>query len=317
LAQKYTSSLKTLLGKDFPKRYSFFVQSTVFQRLFSLSLECLVYPSIWVALGLASLTYFIQTTLNLPADWRPIALIFAMALIPYNLDRIVDSYVQTIPDPKIQGYFRSRGVFILLAIAILVAGILLFLAPTAVRRVSLGGFVPLVYGIPLLPIRQQNRTRWYRLKDIPGAKAWIVDCVLTYAVVAVPLAYAGAAVDRTVVLLIGFLLVFIGTNSHLFDVRDLDSDRQKGVQTLPVLIGIRGTRVVLTTLNLLLIPLMTWSWTTPLPSLSPGIVVPSILVNLLAIWTLSPTMSRNVYDVGLDGGLFLPSLLVWIGSLMP
>lgn len=288
------------------------LMSTVWENLYRFTLEGLVYPSIWVALGLASLTYFVQTTLNLPADWQPIALIFTTALIPYNLDRILDSYVQKIPDPKIQGYFRSRGVFVLLAIAILAASSLLLLAPTAVRLVSLGGLLPLIYGIPLFPVHQQSKTRWYRPKDIPGAKAWIVDSVLTYAVVAVPLAYAGAGVNPSVLVLIGFLLVFIGTNSHLFDFRDIDSDQQKGVQTLPVLLGIQRTRVVLTLFNLLLIPLIFGAWITPLPLLFSGIVIVGVLLNLFAIWTLSPKSSREAYDVALEAGLFLPGLLTWI-----
>ena len=77
------------------------------ERVYRLFLFTIVYPSIWVAAGLASLVVFVQYTLGLDFEWPPVLLIFASALIPYNLDRIADTYVQTIPDQKPQTA-RSR-----------------------------------------------------------------------------------------------------------------------------------------------------------------------------------------------------------------
>jgi hypothetical protein len=67
----------------------------------------LVYPNFWVSAAISSLVIFVQTTLNLPRQWEPIALIFSSALIPYNLDRMADTYVQKIPVPQAQTYFRQ------------------------------------------------------------------------------------------------------------------------------------------------------------------------------------------------------------------
>ena len=75
-------------------------QVTNGQRLYQCFLEILIYPSIWTAAGVASLTYFVQETLCLSHDWGAVALIFATALLFYNLDRLLDSYHQPIPDPK-------------------------------------------------------------------------------------------------------------------------------------------------------------------------------------------------------------------------
>lgn len=277
-------------------------------------LEIFIYPSLWVAAGIASLVYFTQDTLNLPVDWHSIALIFAAALVPYNLDRILDSFVQRIPDPKAQAYFRQPGIFFFLITAILAIAILLYSAPLKVRLVSCGGLIPLLYGIPLLPLRQQQKTRWYRLKDIPGAKAWIVAGIITYAVVAVPLAYADAVFDRSAALTTLFLLVFVGTNSHLFDVRDVNSDLEKGVLTLPLMIGVRGIKIFWTILNLVLSIVLSWSKSTGLAIPEPAIFVPVIVVNLMAIWLLNPNSPRNAYSIWLDGCLFLPGLLTWLIS---
>ena len=66
--------------------------------LYDKFLEIFIYPSIWVAAALASLTIYTQNVLDLPTDWRAPFLIFFASLVFYNLDRIFDSYVQEIPD---------------------------------------------------------------------------------------------------------------------------------------------------------------------------------------------------------------------------
>ena len=127
-------------------------QLTLGQWLYQGFLKFFIYPSFWVSAGLASLTYFTQETLGLNHDWQPLIFIFFAALIPYNLDRIFDSYVQTIPDPQAQSYFRHRGIFILPVVAAVGLAILLYNAPPEVRLVSCGGIAPLIYRIPLLPL---------------------------------------------------------------------------------------------------------------------------------------------------------------------
>ena len=146
-------------------------------------IQLIVYPSIWVAAAIASLGIYTQEILELGHNWQAIALIFATALIPYNLDRIFDSYVQKIPDNKAQVFFRQPYVWALLATATIATATLLLNAPSRIRYVSLAGIVPLLYGTPLFPWKRQSQWQWYRLKDIPGSKAWIVGSILTYAAI--------------------------------------------------------------------------------------------------------------------------------------
>ena len=282
------------------------------QWLYQRFLEILIYPSIWTAAGVASLTYFVQETLGLPHDWRAVALIFATALLFYNLDRLLDSSIQPIPDAKAQSFVLHPGFKLFLLVTALVVGILLYQAPATVRLVSCGGFLPLIYGMPLLPWVREGNWRWYRIKDIPGAKAWIVAVIITYALVAVPLAYAGVMFEESAALIALFLLIFTGTNSHLFDVRDLDSDREKGVMTLPLMVGVRVNRLIWTGLNLSLLAFLSWFWSTGLNSPALEVILPVLAINLAFIWLLSPDTPRNIYNIGLDGCLFLPILLTKI-----
>lgn len=278
------------------------------QQLYEAFLTLVIYPNLWVAAAITSLVPFVQVTLGLAWDWQPIALIFSAALLPYNVDRVADTHVQKIPDQRAQAFFQHSGVWGLLLGASLATGLLIYAAPPAVRLVSLGGLLPLIYGVPLFPWQGRKGLRWYRIKDIPGAKAWIVCGIITYAVVAVPLAYAGAPFDASAALTSLFLLIFVGSNSHMFDVRDIESDAKKGVVTMPVLWGTEGTRLFWIIANLSLIAALSWGWRVGLQIPDPAIALPLILITLTYILTLGPNTARNVYNIWIDGCLFLPIL---------
>ena len=258
--------------------------------------------------AIASLGMFTQEMLQLGHNWQAISLIFSTALIPYNLDRIFDSYVQKIPDTKAQLFFRQPCIWVLLLTAIITTGILLYHAPLRVRYVSLAGIIPLLYGTPLFPWKSRSRWQWYRLKDIPGLKAWIVGSVLTYAVIALPMGYAGAKYDRVAALITLFMFVFIVTNSHIFDIRDIKSDREKGVITLPIMAGIRGTKIILTAINILMLLTIIIAWITNLMAYHPEIIL-ATAVNLIYIWLVNINTPRWVYGILIEGLLFVPTVL--------
>ncbi|MFE4108246.1 UbiA family prenyltransferase [Almyronema epifaneia] len=279
------------------------------QVLYDTFLRLFIYSNIWVSAAIASLVFFVQQTLALAWQISPILLIFVAALIPYNLDRVIDTQVQKIPDQKAQAFFRHSGVTLLLGFAAIGLSWLIYQAPVTVRWVCLGGLIPLVYGIPLWPIYRHSQWRWYRLKDIPGAKAWIVAATITYAVVAVPLAYAKQGLDLAGGLTSLFLLIFVGSNSHIFDIRDIESDRQQGVYTMPVLWGVSNTRWFWLAANLLLIALLAWGWQENLQIPAPAIALPSLILTLSYISQVDANTHRDTYNIWIDGVLWLPALL--------
>jgi 4-hydroxybenzoate polyprenyltransferase len=282
------------------------VASSLFSYFNSLFRQLIIYPSIWVSAAIASLGIFTQEVLELEHNWQAIALIFSTALIPYNLDRIIDTYVQKIPDTKAQSFFRQPWIWVLLLTAIISSGWLLYHAPVRVRYVSIAGIIPLLYGTPLFPW-YQSQWQWYRLKDFPGSKAWIVGATLTYAAIALPMAYAGAKYDVTAVFTTSFMFVFIVTNSHIFDIRDIQSDREKGVITLPIMVGIKGTKIILTAMNISMLMTIIAAWIADLMAYYPEMII-AVLVNLFYIWLVNADTPRWIYEIWIEAGLFVPLL---------
>jgi 4-hydroxybenzoate polyprenyltransferase len=275
------------------------------------ALELFIYPSVWVAAALACLTAFAQAMMGLETDWRPVLFVFLVALIPYNLDRLFDAYVQQSQNAKAQAYFRSNsGLLALLFVAIAGVLALLWFAPTAVRYVSLAVVFPLVYGAPIFPIWREKQWRWYRLKDIPGSKAWIVCTIITYAAIALPLAYAGTEFDLRAGLTTCFIFAFEGSNANLFDVRDLESDAKKGVLTLPLMVGIQGSRLILTVMNALMLAIVIVYGGTLMLPFYPAIFSATSTM-LILIWTVDEETPLLFYDLIIDGLLFLPLIIYW------
>ena len=149
--------------------------------------------------------------------------------------------------------------------------------------------------------------KWYRLKDIPGSKAWIVGSILTYAAIALPMAYVGAQVDLLAALLTLFMFVFIVTNSHIFDIRDVKSDRQKGVITLPIMAGVKGTKIILTAMNVLMLLTMIGAWILDIMAYHPEMILATV-VNLVYIWMVNTDTPRWVYTILIESFLFVPLL---------
>lgn len=267
-------------------------------------LETLIYSNIWVSLAVASLCFSFQLLIELPLDWRSPLFCFAAALIPYHLDRVFDAYVQKIPDSNVQSYYEKPGflVWFLIALGLTIIATLLWFAPIAVRYISLVGIFPLIYGVPLFP----KSNRWYRLKDIPGSKAWIVGIIITYAVVSLPCAYANYWPQGiSFILSTLFLFFFIVTNSHSFDIRDIKSDQEKGVITLPLMMGIERMKILLSIFNISVLALWVWAWLSLLIPFKLEVIV-SILITLLYLWMLKPSTPRSIYSVVIDGCLFIP-----------
>lgn len=280
------------------------------------ALELLIYPSIWVALALASLTAFAQVMMGLDYDWRPILFVFLVALIPYNLDRLFDSYLQKSSDEKAQAYFRSNlGLLALLLIAVSGIVALLWFAPDSVGYVSLAIVFPLVYGAPIFPVRRKREWTWYRLKDIPGSKAWIVCLIITYAAIALPLAYAEMGFNQRVGLTTCFIFAFEGSNANLFDVRDLDSDAKKGVLTLPLMVGVTGSRIVITAMNLIMLGILI-GYGRDIIAPFYGEIFTTTALTLILVLIVNKQTPLWFYDWIIDGLLFFPLSFYLIKSFL-
>lgn len=271
-------------------------------------LHVFVYSSVWVAGALASIAVFTCHVLGIEA-WQPAALVFASGMFIYNLDHVADARVQEIPDAVAQRYFRHPLVLLLLVASAIGTGLLVSDAPRAAQW-AFGAYasVGLLYGLPVLPVPTRSGLTWRRLKEIPWFKGWMVAASITTGTVLLPVAWGGVPLSVELLPLAIFVFVFSATNTHMFDVRDLGSDEESGVHTLPVAVGVRRTKMALILLNLVVLGALCWGWGAATVGAHPAVAM-SLAVSILYVLLLDEDTPRPVYGVAIDGCWYLPFLL--------
>lgn len=276
----------------------------------------LVYSNLWVSLAVTSLLYFAARSLAVTLDGRAYLLCFSASVLIYGLDHLLDCDRCEVPDPSERRYVRSRFMAGLIVLAALATGLLIFLVPPAVVPVLVPpGLIGLLYSVQMFPSRQGGTLAWRRLKDLPGMKAVLVALALTLGVVGIPWAYGGYRVSWDLVQLALFTFAFLATNTHMFDVRDFETDRGRRLSTLACVLGPRAVKRILLLANLTLSGLLILGWSSGLCEPRGELILLTALACLYVV-VLNERSGRFAYSLFVDGSFFLPALFTLLGSAL-
>ena len=264
----------------------------------------LVFTNLYVALCGAALTGASYVLLGLPARLDTAAgMVFCGTLVIYNLDRLAER--ETGGSTHERWVERNRKLLWAITWLGAMAGVFCATQLTTASQWSLvpAGLVAVGY---CLPIIKQDRYRYRRLKELPGAKLPLIALVWTYATMGLPMLESGVAMslDSAVLLMTRFL--FLAAVAMPFDVPDMQRDQQSGIATLPTLFGVRTTRwtaLTLTTLAIVLALLNPW------PA-AIGVLV-SLAFTFGLVFMLKPSRSVVYFMVLLDGMLLIQAASLW------
>jgi 4-hydroxybenzoate polyprenyltransferase len=230
-------------------------------------------------------------------------LFFCGTLFVYNLDSALDGNTST---SSIAG---NRTMTMLGLLFFLIA----LIRTSAPLRVLCAFSIPLAIGtLYALPIPLAHMQR-FRLKDIPGMKAFITGGAITVAVTGLPLVLASPPHICRLLTCGAALFTFAFVNVVLCDFKDMKSDRERGVKTLPILFGAEGTRLLLaalccgTTFLLATVDLLTVH---AVPALLYTLPVLSILLTLCA----NARRPDRWYSLWVEGSILPLGLLCALGA---
>ena len=254
----------------------------------------LVETHLWVALAATGLTLFAQNFLGLPLVWYPAALVFASTMLIYEVDELFDRFAS-----KSQTRNGSRRWLGVVSACLYTGGVALCLnaAPSAVRFLVLFGAVPcLLYGAPVAVFKGT------RLRELPGVKPFFVTTALTVAAIGVPLLWIEALhapISGNIALLAVCLFGITLCNVTVFDLRDRDQDARYSIRTIPVMLGVTGTRMLCVAVCAALLCLLLM---TSLPGSSPVIVLGcGVGATALYCGALPANSGRLTYAIAVDG----------------
>ena len=211
--------------------------------------EFLLYTSLFVGAGAVGMVYtscFIQ---EVAWTGEVAAVMFMIAFSVYNLNRKTDEAEDEINHER---RFRITKKFqrhlVVAAVAAYLAALIIAALHGAVAFCVTA--VPLVsgifYSVPVLPQRWGYR----RLKEIPVLKNLVVSSAWALSISLLPVYLSASAPTTATLVTFVFIFSYVFVATVLPDIRDRAGDAASGVVTIPVLVGVDRSRILLTAGNM-------------------------------------------------------------------
>ena len=198
-----------------------------------------IFSNIFLSVGAVLLTVSAQVQLGMKPQWQPyLLLIFFATLIEYNRDLVTQILTKKVSlNIEKQHWIRKNKKFI---IFVLTVSVVLFLyALFSTKAEVLIAFLPLAiltffYSFPV----SGKRNYFLRLREVPYLKIFLIAFVWSATTTLLPVIEADAKIMETqVILLFVERFFFVFAIAIPFDIRDMQSDSDAGIKTIPMLIN--------------------------------------------------------------------------------
>jgi 4-hydroxybenzoate polyprenyltransferase len=193
----------------------------------------LVHSNLYISAAAASVAVSTMLLAGYPLEPVPVAIVFAATMFVYSLNRITDLDEDEQNVPGRAAFTRRYGRPVLaLSVCAYLGAVGLALA-WELPRVEFMALPPLVGGLYSLG----RLKRLFLVKNLLVGAAWGVIPL------GVPV-YFGADPTVEAAVFAGYVTVMLTVAAVVFDIKDIEGDRQRGIRTVPVRFGPRVTRVV-------------------------------------------------------------------------
>ncbi|MBW7914723.1 MAG: UbiA family prenyltransferase [Taibaiella sp.] len=232
-------------------------------------------------------------------------LVFCSTLLVYNAHYLIKKSTPELSDRFGWSQHHRLWHYLLMGIGIAGCGIAAFHLPQNILLVCvLLAVLSFSYSIPLLPFKDKKR-----LKDFGWIKILVLTTVWTIVTSVLPILYHNSTIaDYPYEIMIRFVFMF--TLCVAFDIRDMQTDMEAGIATLPNMIGIKGSYRVMSVSMILFIVMSIIQYTRypSLPRLIAEIIV--AIATKLAIDYARKHPSDRAYLGLVDGMMMLYAVLV-------
>jgi 4-hydroxybenzoate polyprenyltransferase len=281
-------------------------------------LSLFAYSNIYLALGAAFLSYASSILLIGTSEFSSLFTVFLMTFSMYTMNRITDFKEDLINHPERSRFIKKFGKilrvlavlsYVLVFIISAVKGGLTFLPPFIV---IIFGFL---YSYPWIP---KKSGRYRRLKDIVIIKNLTVSVMWAVTTVLVPVFYSYYNFSYSVLVVFLFVIFRLMINTVLFDARDVEGDKKEGVNTIPMVLGIGKSKLLLYLLNLTISVIIIISvFYGVLPFLAYFLLLSSAYAHIYIYLFEKKNISKGLLcDIVIDGEYILIGIYIFIGNLI-
>lgn len=277
----------------------------------------LINTNIYISLAAVALTVETQLQLGMPPQWHPyLFIIFFATLFDYNLHRLVTvlSNKEALNSDKHKWLKEYLNLFYALVV-FSVMGFLIavyFAKKEVLITLSPFAFITLFYSLPVF----KNQQYLFRLREIPILKIFLISIVWSATTILLPIVQSGKSFNFlhvSLMLIERFLFVFAITIP--FDIRDMQGDEQSGLKTIPLVIGVKKSMILVNVLVMLFLIISLLHYYNS----AYFILLAFVLSAISTLFFLNSKILQkwSFYHYGiLDGTMLLQGALVWICYLL-
>ncbi|MCQ6961459.1 UbiA family prenyltransferase [Mucilaginibacter aquariorum] len=212
------------------------------KKLFRSAFDFLLFSNIFMSLCAVAQALVTFRLIDSKPVYTVIGLLFTSTLGIYNFSILLSKpkYPEKSPYRRVRWFFAHYRLMVTFTLISLLSLIPLFFLLSMESRILLVflSVLSFCYSLPLFTLGDQK----FGLRNIPGLKTFLITLVWTLSTVLLPVLEAQdlhltdiAMRDVTIMIAKRFLLIF--ALAIPFDIRDLFSDRQAGLKTIPVAWG--------------------------------------------------------------------------------
>lgn len=266
--------------------------------------EFFLYSSLFLGCAATGMTYVSCFIQGLPFSTATGAVLFMVVFSVYNLNRKTDEAEDAINHASRFSFTRrfEKPLIFAAVMAYISAVIIAFLISPAASVVTM---IPLIsgilYSLPLLPRSYVHR----RLKEIPVMKNLIVSFAWGISFALIPALMSGEPAGPATIIVFAFIFCWTFIGSVLPDIRDRAGDAATGVTTIPVLIGVQYSRILLTVFCLVSGCIIIVAGVPFLPAAALAVIISSLVYSQGCIIFIEQTHDNDLLCDVISDGQFL------------
>ena len=273
-----------------------------------------IFSNIFLSVGAVLLTVSAQVQLEMKPHWQPyLLLIFFATLFEYNRDRIILLFAGNNILISEKGFRVERNkkqfvVFVFISAMVLLIAIFTIEIKVLLTFFPLG-IITFFYSYPFF----YSKKCLFKLREIPYLKIFLIAFVWSASTIFLPAIHDdGKILNSHVLLLLAERFFFIFAIAIQFDIRDMQTDRDAGLKTIPILIN-RKNSFLLSYFSLFICLIISFlHYRTQNESFVISALSISVLTTYLFIkMHFSESSSKFYYQI-LDGTLSLQGFLVLV-----
>lgn len=278
--------------------------------------DFLVESTLYLSVGAVSMCYTSQVFQGLGPSATVLFIAFLYVFAVHVFNRYNERLKDEFSDPARTRFFRDHGKPLII-FAVLASGFALYLSFVL-------GYMPFIfllfsylmgaiYSLRIVPERFQPFIKYKRIKDFPGSKDFLVALAWAWVIVMIPFLIQQEYVPyRTVTILI-FVVSTVFIRSVIFDIISIEGDRIVGRETIPILMGLKRTQMMLLVLAIATGAVMfIFTYTDYVPTLSYFLVgMPLLMVGCLYIFQKHRMQTSKLFEAIIDGSFILTGIMTY------